>query len=172
VAALLCILAGISVPQVLATISRSQGSAAARYLATRLALARTQAVGRSAVVALYFEVDVRGTWFSVVEDGNGDGVRSADIALRIDRVIEPPVLLADLFPGVAIGLAPQTPATQAVQLGGTSILSFTPMGTATSGSVYVLGRDGTQWAVRVLGVTGRVRLLRYVPSTGGWVSAD
>jgi hypothetical protein len=108
----------------------------------------------------------------VVEDGNGDGVRSADIALRIDRVIEPPVLLADLFPGVAIGLAPQTPATQAVQLGGTSILSFTPMGTATSGSVYVLGRDGTQWAVRVLGVTGRVRLLRYVPSTGGWVSAD
>jgi hypothetical protein len=45
-------------------------------------------------------------------------------------------------------------------------------GPTTSGSVYVLGRDGTQWAVRVLGVTGRVRLLRYVPSTGGWVSAD
>ena len=83
-----------------------------------------------------------------------------------------PALLSDLFPRVEIGLAPQAPAPEAVQLGGTTILSFTPSGTATSGSVYVRGKDGTQWAVRVLGVTGRVRVLRFEPATGEWVHAS
>ena len=32
----------------------------------------------------------RGHWFSIVEDGNGDGVRTADIKQQIDRVIEAP----------------------------------------------------------------------------------
>ena len=110
--------------------------------------------------------------FSVVEDGNGDGVRTADIAQQIDRVVAAPMHLADLFPGAAIGLAPETPATGAVALGGTMILSFSPNGTATSGSVYVVGRDQTQWAVRVLGVTARARVLRYDRATGTWINAD
>jgi len=171
-ASLVCILTGISIPSVLVTVERSRGLAAARYLEGRMSLARAQAVGRAATVALYFEQDARGIWVSVVQDGNRDGVRTRDIASLVDRLIEPRVLLADLFPGVAIGLAPQTPASQAVTLGGTNILSFTPTGTATSGSVYVLGRDGTQWAVRILGVTARVRLLRFVVATGGWVNVD
>jgi type II secretion system GspH-like protein len=168
----MCIIAGISLPNMLSTIDRSRGAGAARYLASRMALARTRAVGRSTMIALHFEEGPRGTAFSVVEDGNGDGVRTRDIDQGIDRVIEPPVLLSDLFPGASIGLAPGTPATDAVALGGTTILSFSPSGTATSGSVYVVGRDRTQWVVRVLGVTARARVLRYERATGGWVSAD
>ena len=121
---------------------------------------------------MHFEQDTSGVRFSMVEDGNGDGVRTVDITQQIDRVIEAPIHLSDLFPGVAIGLAPGTPATSAVALGGTMILSFTPDGTATSGSVYVVGRDQTQWAVRVLGVTARARVLRYERTTGAWVNAD
>ena len=170
--ALLCILAGISVSSVGAVVDRSRGAGAARYLTTRAALARSRAVGRSATVALYFEQDTRGVRFSMVEDGNGDGVRTADITQQIDRVIEAPVYLSDLYPGAAIGLAPGTPGTSAVALGGTMILSFSPNGTATSGSVYVVGRDQTQWAVRVLGVTARARVLRYERATGTWVNAD
>ena len=170
--ALLCILAGISVSSVTAVVDRSRGAGAARYLATRAALARSRAVGRSATVALYFEQDTRGVRFSMVEDGNGDGVRTADITQQIDRVIEAPLHLSDLYPGAAIGLVPGTPGTSAVALGGTMILSFSPNGTATSGSVYVVGRDQTQWAVRVLGVTARARVLRYERATGAWVNAD
>jgi len=119
-----------------------------------------------------FEQDARGIRFSMVEDGNGDGVRAADITQQVDRVIEAPVHLSDLFPGTVIGLAPGTPATASVALGGTMILSFTPSGTATSGTVYVVGRDLTQWAVRVLGVTARARVLRYERTTGAWINAD
>jgi hypothetical protein len=169
---LICILAGISVSSVAASVDRSRGAAAARYLATRTALARARAVSRSTTVALYFEQDATGVKFSMVEDGNGDGVRTVDIAAQIDRLIEAPLHLSDLFPGAAIGLAPGTPATNPVALGGTMILSFTPGGTATSGSVYVVGRDQTQWAVRVLGVTARARVLRYERTTGAWLNAD
>ena len=172
VSAVVCILAGITVPRVLAAVDRSRGAAAVRYLAARIALARAHAVGRSTTVALRFHSDNRGTWFSVVEDGNGDCVRTRDIDHQIDRVVDTPVLLSDLFPGVSIGLAEGTPATDAVALGGTTILSFRPNGTATSGSVYVVGRDRTQWAVRVLGATARARVLRYDRAGTAWVNAD
>ena len=137
-----------------------------------MALARARAVSRSSMVALHFQADSRGTWFSIVEDGNGDGVRSSDISQHIDRIIDPAVLLSDLFPGVAIGIAAGTPAASAVALGGSMILSFNPNGTATPGSIYVVGRDRTQWVVRVLGVTARVRVLRYDRATSAWVNAD
>jgi hypothetical protein len=57
-------------------------------------------------------------------------------------------------------------------LSGTNILSFSPNGTATSGSVYVVGRDRTQWVVRVLGVTARARVLRFDRTNSTWVNAD
>jgi hypothetical protein len=55
--------------------------------------------------------------------------------------------------------------------GGAENSDFTPRGTSTSGSVYVLGPDGTQWVVRVLGVTARARVLRRDRATGAWVHA-
>jgi len=161
----------IAIPRLLTSVDRSRGRAAARYLASRMALARAQAVSRSATVALRFQVEGRTVNFSIIQDGNRNGVRTRDIQLQIDRPIEAPVALADLFPGVDIGLAPQTPGTDAVQLGGTDILSFTPTGTSTSGTVYLRGRDGTQWAVRVLGANARSRVLRYIPDTREWVYA-
>jgi hypothetical protein len=69
-------------------------------------------------------------------------------------------------------MAPGAPVTEAVALSGTNILSLSPHGTATSGSIYIVGRDRTQWAVRVLGVTARARVLRFERATGAWVHAD
>ena len=165
-------LLAVAIPRTISTIDRSRGLAAARYLAARMALARAQAVGRATTVALRFQNVESGIAVSTIQDGNRNGVRTRDIDLQIDRAIEGAVLLSDLFPGVDIGLTPGVADDGAVQLGGTSILSFTPHGTATSGSVYVRGRDGTQWVVRVLGVTARSRVLRYVPATREWVNAS
>jgi len=107
---------------------------------------------------------------SVYRDGNGNGVRTREIDSGVDRLLEAPVRLEDLFPGVLIAV-PATSATTAVELGGTDLLSFTPAGTATSGTISILGRDGSQFAVRVLGVTGRIRLLRFDPVSGQWLES-
>ena len=160
----------VAVPQLTSAVNRSRGLAAARFLASRMALARSQAVGRSANVALRFEGEPGAIRFGAFMDGNGNGVRAADIATGVDPVVDAPVLLSDLFPGVRIAFG-DSGEEDAVQVGAGSILSFTPMGTATSGSVYIRGRDGTQWAVRVLGTTARARILRYSALTDDWVQA-
>jgi type II secretory pathway pseudopilin PulG len=165
------LLVAIAVPVMLSGLDRSRALAAARYLASRMALARAQAVSRSANVALRFDQNADGVRFAVFMDGNGNGVSAADIQALVDPMVEPPISLSDLFPGVAIALGPDAGAGGAVQVGASGMLSFSASGTATAGSVYVRGRDGSQWAVRVLGTTARTRVLRYLASTGVWVHA-
>jgi type II secretory pathway pseudopilin PulG len=171
VVGLIALLAGMAIPRLSGSLDRSRGLAAARYLASRMTLARTQAVTRGRSVALRFEDEADGIAFAVYEDGNRNGVETADIQRQVDRQIDPRMPLWEQFPGVAIGLTASAPSADPVRLGRTTLMSFSPLGTATSGTIFVRGRDGTQWAVRVLGVTGRTRVLRYVPATGEWAAA-
>ena len=76
----------------------------------------------------------------------------------------------DRFPGVAIRLSAAAGlGDDPVRFGTSSILTFTSLGTATAGSVYVLGRDGSQYVIRVLGATARTLVLRYVPAKRAWM---
>ena len=162
------ILGGVAAAHVLSYANHSRGYAAARFLAARLGLARTQAVARGAAVGLRFTENAQGFSFAAFQDGNGNGIRTADIEAGVDRQVEPSTSLFEQFPGVDIGLSANSPATSALQLGQTSLLTFTPLGTATSGTVYVRDQSGSQWAVRILGATGRTRVLRYDPQAGDW----
>ena len=133
-------------------------------------MTRAQAVMRSTHVALRFEEGPSGISFRMFADGNGNGVRTTDIAESVDRPLDSSALLSDLFPGVAIAVSGSA-GSDAVGLGSTNLLSFTPLGTATAGSIYVRGRDGSQFAVRILGTTGRTRIQRYIERTRTWVDA-
>jgi hypothetical protein len=135
-----------------------------------MAAARSYAVMHGATVALRFDADASGITVQTFVDGDHDGLRTADIASGIDSSLDGVASIAHLFPGVTIGIRPEL-GTDPVRFGASDILSFTPIGTATAGSIYVLGDDGTQVAVRVLGATGRTRMERYLPSTGSWVSS-
>ncbi|OFW14906.1 MAG: hypothetical protein A3F70_04795 [Acidobacteria bacterium RIFCSPLOWO2_12_FULL_67_14] len=170
VLALSAILAGASIPQLLGTLDRSRAWAAARYLAARMSMARAHAVMRSAHVALRFEQGEADTTFQLFVDENHNGVRTSDIAGGIDRAMNDSVRLSDLFPGVVIGVAGAA-GTDPIRIGSSNLLSFTPAGTATPGTIYVRSRDGLQLAVRVTGATGRARVMRYVPDSDTWVES-
>lgn len=140
---------------------------AARYLASRVRAARTDAVRRGAAVALRFEPASMDYTLRSYTDGNANGVRTADI----DRGMDPPLgaheQLADNFPGVRFGLLDgardidgAASGTEGVRIGSARILTLAPDGTATPGTLYVRGRRA-QYAVRVLGATGRTRVLWY-----------
>jgi Tfp pilus assembly protein FimT len=160
------ILAGIAIPPVHAALTRSKTAAAARYLGGRMAMARTYAVSRSANVALRFIRTRSDTTIQMFVDGNGNGVRTADIASRVDLPLDRPVRLSELFSNVAIGAAD---GGDPIRIGNTNLMSFTPIGTATPGTIFVRGDDGSQMSVRVFGATGRTRVLRYDPKSGEWV---
>src|SRR4029078_294466 len=124
-AGLVAVLTAAAIPQLSAGVERSRTVGAARYLASRLALARAQAVGRSANVAVLLtaadETFIVGTYV----DNNGDGVRTRDITAGIDTLIDVPVRLANLFPHVTLFL--NDPAVTST-FDSTALMSFSPLG--------------------------------------------
>jgi hypothetical protein len=131
-------------------------------------LACSAAVRSGVYTAIRFERrDDGSVWYAVYQDGDGDGVRSADIDSGQDRLVSGPFLLTAGAPGVSVGINPGIPALppehgllsgDPVRFGSSDILSFSPIGTATPGTFYLAG-DAAQAAVRVTGGSARVRLM-------------
>jgi Tfp pilus assembly protein FimT len=175
--ALTLVVAGMAVPQMLASVDDTRTVGAARYLAGRLQHARMEAIGRSAVVAVRFTTDASGCAFAVYVDGNGNGVLATDIQRGIDWLEMRPEHLSDKFQSVTIGVLPDVPAVDAgsaapngdpLKLGASNAVSFSPQGTSSSGSVYLLGRSKSQYVVRIFGETGKTRVLRYDAAARQW----
>lgn len=170
-------LAAIAVPQGLRTLDDFRTRSAARYLAQRLGDARLSAIKRSAATGLRFEPSLPDYRISTVVDGNRNGLRTADIQGGIDRTLTEPEILAANFAGVTFGIVEGVPdadgqpagSTDGVRVGLSRLLTMNANGTATSGTVYVRGRDRSQYAVRVLGATGRVRVLKYDYVRRRWI---
>jgi hypothetical protein len=130
--------------------------------------ARSTAMRLNVQTAIRFEHLDDGPSFSVYADGNGNGVRAADIRAGIDRLVSGPIPLSGGAPGVRIGINPNVPAVppetgtldgeDPIRFGSSDMLSFSPLGTATPGTFYLAG-EGVQAAVRVTGGTARVRML-------------
>lgn len=162
-------LAAIAVPQSLRTLDDFRTRSAARYLAQRLGDARLSAIKRSAALGLRFEPSLPDYRISTVVDGNRNGLRTADIQGGIDRTLTEPEILAANFVGVTFGIVEGVPdadgqpagSADGVRVGPSRLLTMNANGTSSSGTVYVRGRDRSQYAVRVLGATGRVRVLKY-----------
>jgi len=165
-AGIIAVLGAAAIPQLTAGVERSRTVGAARYLASRLALARAHAVARSANVALLLTATDGTFVVGTYADGNGDGVRTRDITAGIDTAVGVPVRLSTLFPHVVLLLNDPTVTST---FDTSALMSFSPLGTASSRTLYLRGADGSQFAVRVLGATGRTRVLRLVASNGTWV---
>jgi hypothetical protein len=48
------------------------------------------------------------------------------------------------------------------------MVTFTPLGSSTPGSLYVRGRGRVQYVLRVFAETGKIRILRFYPETSEW----
>jgi hypothetical protein len=170
-------LAALAIALVGSAIDEMRTASAARYVAGRIGWARIDAVRRARAVALRFEAVDADYQFAPYEDGNGNGVRTIEVRAGIDRPLAPFERLADKFPGVRFELALDAPdadggmstGADGVRIGSARVLTMSADGTATSGTLYVRGRKG-QYAVRVLGVTGRTRMLQYSAGDRTWLS--
>jgi prepilin-type N-terminal cleavage/methylation domain-containing protein len=170
--------AALSVPVLTAAADAAEASAAARHVAGLIARARFEAARRNRVVALRFTTEGAEPAFTLVADGDGDGVSAADVTAGLDVAIRPPDRLSDHFAGARFAVSGALPAIDGdgmitgldapIRLGAAHQLSLGPLGTATSGTLYIASRRGVQYAVRIAGVTGRVRVLRYVPGVARW----
>ena len=148
---------------------------AAQSFRAKFRLAASTAVRRNVYTAIRFERRGDEVWYAVYQDGNHNGVLSADIAAGRDVRVAGPFPLTTGAPDVRVGINPGTPAPppdsgllsgDPIRFGRSDILSFSPLGTATPGTLYLAG-DSAQAAVRVVGGTARTRLLLW--RGGRWI---
>lgn len=175
--ALATVLAGAGAPALTLARQGARAEGATDYLVGRLQMARLEALRRHVNVALRFEADGASWWLALYADGNGNGVRAADIAAGTDYLLCPREQLERQFPCVGFGVHQQavllpddssTDTSDPIHVGKSRMFSFSPTGTASSGTVYLCGQGLHQTAVRVLGVTGRVRSLTFDFASADW----
>lgn len=166
-----------AVPLLTRRADTAEAAAAARYVAATFGRTRLDAAREQRVLAVRF-ARATPTTFARFADGDGDGITAVDIAAGIDRRTSVPDRLEDHFPRVRFGIAASLPAIDAagrlgpgddpIRLGVADQWSVSPTGTATSGTLYIASRGGAQFAVRIAGVTGRARVLRFDRGSDTW----
>ncbi len=82
VTSIVATLAALSIPVTAGALDEVRTAMAARYLEGRIMNARMTAIRRSTKVALRFEAVDDDYRFGEYVDGNGNGVRTSEIALR------------------------------------------------------------------------------------------
>jgi prepilin-type N-terminal cleavage/methylation domain-containing protein len=179
VVAIIGVIALCAVPSFANYRRRASIIAAADELRGIFRLVRSRAIARNRNAGVKFTQTNKGEWqYTIYDDGNGDGVRNADINSGVDRRVSGPSIVMPSFHLATIGLLPIVvkdpdgdklqPTASAVQFGRSTIASFSPTGSGTPGSIYLIDGAGQLFCARVYGPSGKVRLLRWNPVPGKW----
>jgi prepilin-type N-terminal cleavage/methylation domain-containing protein len=175
---ILSLVAAFAVPLTAQAIDAGRARQAAGFIASRFRLARQDAVTRAHSVGVVFDRNGAEWEMRVCVDRNGNGLRRSEIDAGVDSCVEGPYRLDALFPGTRVVVDPglrgpdgEPGSADAVRFGRSDIASFSPLGTCTAGSLFVRSRHDAQFVVRVAGVTGRIRILRYEPLAREWRDA-
>ncbi len=168
-------------PAMAAMWRRAALRAAAQDLAGLFRRLRHEAVAHARYEAWVFN-HVDGRWqMQRIADGNGNGVRSTDMRLGVDRAIGTAIDLSQRWNRASLSLpafpVPRIPPSRGVlepesdpvRLSGTDRISCAPNGSCSGGTLYLCAGGREVAAVVVYGITGRVRLWRYEPDTSKWV---
>lgn len=176
----LCLVMGaVAVPVIGGTLERERTVVGARYLAGHLQRARLDALKRARAVAVRLELVDDRTRLRLFADGNGNGVLQRDIDRGIDVALTPLEWLDDQVRDISLRInqrvtdvsssATLEAGSDPLRIGNTSLVTFSPFGSATNGTLYLAASRGPQMAIRIFGATGRVRILRFDAQARQWL---
>lgn len=172
------VMAAMAVPVVGGTFDREHVIIGTQYLAAQVQRARLESLKRGVAVAVRLEQLDGRTAVQLFVDGNGNGVLQKDIDRRLDPALTPEAWLDERARGVAARInqaivdvgagGVMAAGDDPLRIGNSSLISFSPMGSATGGTVYVAAHRGPQMAIRIYGATGRVRVLMFDAQARQW----
>lgn len=181
VVAIAGIAAAVAFPAAAALRNGGRAAAGARVLAMEMHALRWRSVAQRRAHGLLFTRDAQGWSWRVARDGNGNGIRTAEVAGGVDPVLSGPHRLESRVEGARLGAPPGGPHPEVpprtgsvdpddpVAFGSSNVVAFGPLGTASSGTVYLTdGRTALQ-AVVLFGPTSRVRVWSYDTRSGRWM---
>ncbi len=156
---------------------------AARQIASTMHLARVHAIRYSTNVGLKFRTDetTGELTFALYRDGDGDGVLNRDITSGVDLEVWPPRPLSQFGDGVRIGFPPGPPPRNPsspsrrldrlhdpIRFNRSDLAVFTPLGTATPGSIYVTDGYLHLAAVRTYHRSAKIMVVTYDREDETW----
>ena len=180
--ALVAVLGAMAIPPITGRLRAERVHGAALAIRSLLQKARAEALARAANVAVVFDppldalgIEIPGPpdspVIAVYLDANHNGVRRAEIASGVERLLDNPWRFGARFPGVLWG-APTgdfgETAIPGLAVGFAGMVSFSPLGGSGSGRITVSG-EGAVYSVVIHGSSSRIRLERragdaWVPS--------
>jgi len=178
--ALLGLVFSASVPALREILAEESLATASREVAGILTAARARAVFQNAEVGVKWIATGSDLVLTVYQDGNGDGVRTADIKKGIDRLVAGPYWLGSRHPGISFSFvpgmngldpsgAPIGSLSDPIRFGKSDICSFSPIGNASPGTVYLSNRNRRQAAVRVTPTTARIQIWTWHGKKIKWI---
>jgi len=178
---LILLIAGLGVPSLLSWSRALRLRMAASEVVAAMQAARLYAVRQQRNVALRFRTaEDGGVSYVLYRDGDGDGVRNDDLARGRDPQVGGPRSLSHFGRlvrfGFPPGVVPVDPGTgrplerleDPIRFNRSDLASWSPLGTATPGSIYLTDGASGLVAVRVNHRAGRMRVLVYDAGTGTW----
>jgi prepilin-type N-terminal cleavage/methylation domain-containing protein len=170
--------AAIAVPHSQSLRRHAAVRAASAELRAIFRAARSRAISRASNAGVKFTRAAAGWQYAIYDDGDGDGIRNDDIQSGVDRRVTAPRTACSSPQLASISLSssvvrdpdgdPILPGASPVQFNRSTICSFSPLGQATPGTIYLTDNADQAYAVRVLAGTARVRLLRYNAKRRRW----
>ena len=176
--ALILVVTAMAVPVIGGTLDRDHTIVGAQHLAGQLQRARMESLKRSVAVAVRLEIVGDRATARLYVDGNGNGV----LQREIDRGTDPPLAGVEWLDAHARdvslrvnqsvtdagGSGSLEPGSDPLRIGRTALVTFSPVGSSSSGTLYVAAHRGPQMAIRVYGASGRVRVLMFDARTRQW----
>jgi type II secretory pathway pseudopilin PulG len=158
-------------------------AAGARHLAVTLRALRWKSVAQGRGHGMYFVEDESGWCWYEVRDGNGNGLRTAEVGDGTDPTLAGPRRLEDVASGVGLGFPPGeaiprippgsgwiADLADPIRIGNTNLLAFSPSGTSSSGTLYLTDGGKRLYAVVLYGRTAKIRVWRYAEANRQWTS--
>lgn len=185
VLAILGLLCAIGIPALQQASLSMTLRLAAGEVASTLSAARVFALRHNANVAVAFKSRPDGVTWTLYRDGNGDGVRNADILRGIDTPLGGNRQLAHFGKRIRFGF-PNGPApadisnpgrpienlNDPIRFNSSDLASFSAGGTATSGTIYLTDGQHGLTAVRVTNQSGKVVIWEYDTKIERWRRAS
>jgi hypothetical protein len=117
---------------------------------------------------------------TLYEDGNGNGVTTADIRKGVDRLVAGPYWMKGKYPHITFSFLPDFKGldpsgnpignlSDPIRFGRGDICTFAPDGQASPGSVYLANGVDRQSVVRVSPATGRIQVFDFEPKRRKWL---
>ena len=157
------VMVAAAIPKAQSMVHESRLRGAAFYLRGLMRQVRAMAAAQSCYMGVVFDEVDGDPVFSIHADGNANGIRRVDVDSGADPMFREPYRLSETFPGVRYGSLPAGAKLpmRGLQIGRSHIVSFSPLGSSTTGTLFLSNDYGLVYAVVIFGSTGRVRVVRY-----------